>query len=101
MRRALEVLRAVKAMGAQGKAASPVQLPTPPAQNVVQKEPAPPFPPPAPSVPSPAEVSPPWPGPGGDLAQALVLLDRAADNMVQSGQDVKQAVAILRTLQLQ
>ena len=107
MRRALDVLRAAKA----AKAASPAapagsSLPTMP----IPPAPAPPtVAPPAPAAPAaafpppaPAPTAAPLEGPGvsaAQMAQALELLDKAADAMVQSGQDVKRAVALLRCLQ--
>jgi len=41
---------------------------------------------------SPASVG----GGPAEMAEALLLLDRAADSLVQSGHDIKQAVALLR-----
>lgn len=104
MRRALDVLRATKAAkGASPAVASAVAsagsslvptMPTPPtpATSPPAATPAASFPPPV--APAPAA------GPSAtQMAQALELLDKAADAMVQSGQDVKQAVALLRGLQ--
>ena len=57
---------------------------------------APAFPPPA-ATPAPqGQASGPSPE---QTAQALELLDKAADAMVHAGQDVKAAVALLRGLQ--
>ena len=107
MRRALEVLRLVKAIGARAAPPVAVQLPTPPSHEShtpvappaafpPRATPITPTPPPATVTPSvasrPLEIS------GGDLAQALALLDRAADAMVQSGEEVKTAVSLLRKL---